>query len=63
MAELLRAAGYTIQNPPTQTASNLQSASQEQPSLSDTSDSEEVISSKMQKNIPWTIYINTSTMI
>ena len=46
MAELLRAAGYTIQNPPTQTASNLQSASQEQPSLSDTSDSEEVISSK-----------------
>ena len=41
MAELLRAAGYTIQSPTEQTVSNSQAASQEQLSLSDTSDSEE----------------------
>ena len=46
MAELLRAAGYTIQSPTEQTVSNSQAASQEQLSLSDTSDSEEVIPSK-----------------
>ena len=46
MAELLRAAGYTIQRPTEQTVSNSQAASQEQLSLSDTSDSEEVIPSK-----------------
>ena len=46
MAELLRAAGYTIQSPTEQTVSNSQAASQEQLSLSDTSDSEEVMPSK-----------------
>ena len=38
MAELLRAAGYTIQSPTEQTVSNSQAASQEQLSLSDTSE-------------------------